>query len=94
MIEASFSVVGLSNASEDVAACVTGDVVGGVSAGMVSTGTAGTAGGEGVVGMETEGRGCTKDEGWGGNVQSQKGVGKGSAPGVPGLGMPVCCIQS
>ena len=94
LIETSVLVVGLSIASEDVASWITGDVVRGASDGRIFTGVAGAAGGEGVVGMETEGRGGTKVEGWGGNGHSQKGVGKGTAEGTPDLGMTVGCIQS
>ena len=83
-----------AGASVSVSSCTAGAVTGAVSGNDVSTCTVETTGGEGDVGKEAEGEGGAKDDGCGGNGQSQNGVGKGSACGIPGLGMAVGCAQS
>lgn len=96
-METSVAVGAVAGASGTVVSCTADGVAEGVSGGNVSTCTAETTGGEGVVGNEAEGDGDAEDVGCGGNGQSQNGVGKGT-PGTPGgiagLGMAVGCTQS
>lgn len=80
--------------SVSVSFCTAGAVTGAVSGSDVSTCTAETTGGDGIVSKEAEGKGGVKDNGCGGKGQSQNGVGKGIACGIPGLGMVVGCAQS
>ena len=99
-METSVAVGAVAGASGTVVSCTADGVAEGVSGGNVSTCTAETTGGEGVVGNEAEGDGDAEDVGCGGNGQSQNGVGKGNpgTPGTPGgiagLGMAVGCTQS
>ncbi len=83
-----------AGAFASASSCTAGGVTGAVSGSDVSTCTAETTGGDGIVGKEAEGKGGVKDNGCGGKGQSQNGVGKGIACGIPGLGMVVGCAQS